>query len=210
MKLYKRPVALTSQGWHTWEEKVRAQFPIQSFFREDVREFFRGIQQRVRTIKWWIIHRIHPKHRYHVIKPKSLTPGYYDFDTRIFHSAFDLLCEYVDTHVIGQEWTQKDIDDEEFGQDILIEQVKNQEEQLALYHWWKNRPEREKMWDCLPELTTKQHMAFMSNRHEESQDPVLIEYRNSMKRMTEYEIEWEKEDQRNFHRLVDIYRSLWY
>jgi len=43
---------------------------------------------------WGLIHRTTKK--YHVVKLRSLTPGYHDTDTRILHSMMDLIVDHVE------------------------------------------------------------------------------------------------------------------
>jgi hypothetical protein len=49
-------------------------------------------------IKWWFLHRFHPKHRYNVVKT-GLKPGYYDPSERIIFSVFSLVAQYYDNNV---------------------------------------------------------------------------------------------------------------
>lgn len=56
---------------------------------------------------WWFIHRIHPNHRYHVIKT-DLKPGYYDPEDRITHAIFTVVCEY---YLDGAPWFDWSCDD---------------------------------------------------------------------------------------------------
>jgi hypothetical protein len=47
---------------------------------------------------WWLRYRL-PPHRYHVIKPKSLKPGYHDQHTQLLHAAFHCIVSYVEENV---------------------------------------------------------------------------------------------------------------
>lgn len=43
---------------------------------------------------WWMMHRLHPKHRYH--KPIcTLKPNYYDPDVRITNTIFEELVDFI-------------------------------------------------------------------------------------------------------------------
>ena len=52
---------------------------------------------------WWVRHRT--VDRYNIVHIKSLKPGYYDTDTRLLHSMFDLLVEFVE-----HEWVSIQFD----------------------------------------------------------------------------------------------------
>lgn len=43
---------------------------------------------------WWVVHRIIPKHRYHVVKT-GLPPGYYDPCVRVLAALFNEMHEFV-------------------------------------------------------------------------------------------------------------------
>lgn len=51
--------------------------------------------ERFDTIKWWLLHRFHPRHRYNVVRT-GLTPGYYDVDILIQTSIITLLKQHFE------------------------------------------------------------------------------------------------------------------
>lgn len=62
----------------------------------------RGWRYRLRRVlrsldnaKWWVVHRFHPKHRYHVIHT-GLEPGWYDRDFLMAHLMVKLLIDFVE------------------------------------------------------------------------------------------------------------------
>jgi hypothetical protein len=76
---------------------------------------------KLSRLKWWILHRFHPKHKYNVIKLK-LEPGYYDWDVRIIHATFELFsewmecneCEYPEGFDEIESWWIRVRDDDDF------------------------------------------------------------------------------------------------
>lgn len=76
-------------------EKIKRWFPVRFWLSETMPNKIQ-LWYRIYWVdpKWWIIHRTID--RYNIIKIKSLKPGYYDYDTRLFHACFDLLVEYVE------------------------------------------------------------------------------------------------------------------
>lgn len=46
---------------------------------------------------WWVLHRVHPKHRYHVLKT-GLPPGYHDPDKQLKYAMFTTVCSHLKEH----------------------------------------------------------------------------------------------------------------
>lgn len=137
-------------GWGEWRTKIKKAHPIQFFFRESVPDFFHGIIFRLRMIKWWVLHRT--THRYHVIKPRSLEPGYHDPDTRIRAAAFDIMSEHAEISLMGDgikgtKWTEEDLEHypEDDGQrQMVLDQIEYESKIIELRNWWvEYRPRRE-------------------------------------------------------------------
>lgn len=104
----------------------------------------------VNDFKWWILHRVHPKYRYHVHKFHRLKPSWHDVDYKMLHACFDFLEEfvegeggldslkyqfsYIETNNQYDSVKDKDSLGEEYynkGKEVYLE-VKD------LYDWWKN------------------------------------------------------------------------
>lgn len=47
----------------------------------------------LRSVLWWVLHRIHPRHRYNVIHT-SLRPGYYDPYIQLRCAIFNVVAEF--------------------------------------------------------------------------------------------------------------------
>jgi hypothetical protein len=81
-------------------------------------------------IKWWILHRIWPSNKYHIVNT-GLPPGYYDADTRLLHSCFSILCDYYEREAPSIDWPGSYQSD---TYDIITE----------IYNYWKvERPKLE-------------------------------------------------------------------
>jgi hypothetical protein len=93
-----------------------------------------NLRHSISEAKWWVLHRLVPKHRYHVVNT-GLRPGYHDIDERILHASMALLCDYVEAE-------GGDVALEEFSAALRASndaprQASNQDEAVAIYRWWK-------------------------------------------------------------------------
>lgn len=175
-------------------------------------------------LKWKIIHRVHPKHRYHVIKPRSLEPGYHDPDIQIQAAAFDTLSEFAESNLMGDGidgtcWTQSDFDyyddPDTWGKESFYEQVEREKKVIELRNWWvvdrKNREQvEEAMWSTL-EIDVPNEWGdhwILNSAYDDT--PEKEEYRQRADRLHEIEEQWKKEDNRKMHELVDLLPFLWY
>jgi hypothetical protein len=96
---------------------------------------------RLNNLKWWILHRFHPRHQYNRIRIPSLKPDYHDPDRRIIHATFDIVSEYADhlrgDGINGTRWHQEEIDNSQWPENLL-EQIEKETKVIALAEWWKN------------------------------------------------------------------------
>jgi hypothetical protein len=94
-----RPVSATATGWVHWRRDMKKDFPIRYFLSETLPNFFRfKVRMRItypfrRLRSYYVSHFVR---QHHIVKIHSLGPGWHDTDARIFHSAFDLLTDFVE------------------------------------------------------------------------------------------------------------------
>lgn len=62
--------------------------------RRSARKLTRNLRWMPRNIYWWFVHRLVPRHKYHVIYT-GLTPGYHDGFDRIVWGSFTILEQHV-------------------------------------------------------------------------------------------------------------------
>lgn len=129
--------AKTMEGWNAWHAKAKAEQPVRYFCTETIPLKWRRFVHRLSDAKWWVLHRIHPRHRYHIVKT-GLSPGYHDKDTLILHACFSLMKRYVEGERGGIaevckyfEWCLDD------GKDTVS--IDHCRELIALYEWWEQR-----------------------------------------------------------------------
>lgn len=221
MKFYKVPA---SAQWHEWEKfwrETKKKFPMQYFFRKTIPNFYRRtIRWPADRLMWAIIHRVHPKHRYHVIKPRSLKPGYSDPDIRIQAAAFDELSVYAETKLMGDgidgtRWTQEDFDyydveDQHWGKKEFYEQVEVEKKIIKLRNWWVvERKQRDALEFNPPEGKPEWGEMWVLNKEYEG-TPEREAYDKYSQNWWKMEDEWKEEDQKKFHELVDLLPFLWY
>lgn len=167
---------------------------------------------RFRDAKWAMLHRFHPKHRYHVLKPRTLKPGYIDPCEMLLHAPFDLFAEFFE-HTTGPNghtlWDYTNIEpDESCGrtQDEIDYRQNLWLTMNELYNWWMERPNRVE--EELPDLP--EEWGFMAIFDDDYRDePIVKEWRVVSDRRTAQDEAWEKEDQDMLHKLIDIRKHLW-
>ena len=158
----------------------------------------------VRRLGWQLAHRLHPSHRYHVVKT-DLRPGYYDVDTLMLETWMKLLRRYVeDEHGGAKEFSawiaqlraNLTEDDLMWWVCASVEQVNMEEEALVIYNWWMG--ERKAAWEALEQAIDA---AYGDWEQKASKAEVAV--------IRELEQNIHDQDQAMLIRLAKIRRSLW-
>lgn len=200
---WKKPYALQWGEWDEWRDDMKARFPVRYFIYETIPDFWDdiwkyGIKGFFHDLKWKILHRYHPKHRYNVVK-LNLEPGYYDPDAQIFEAIFTLLTDFVELNTEKQT----------IAWDADEPHVAAWKEMNELVHWYKEiYPNREEELDKLrpePRVSFKKMMS-----HEHDDDPEMIEYRKYLDMRMEAENQWVKDDEAMLIRAIKLRPFLWY
>lgn len=202
-----KPVALQIGEWEDWEKETRSKYPIRFFIQETLPDFFRDVwnffYRPARRAYWWIMYRVHPKHHYHIIKPRTLTPGYYDQDTLMVHSVMECLVSYFENESdrVGWDW------DEPHSHAY--------KEMVEIYHWWtKLYPKRDEMFvngEPLPELPElPKEWGFMAPINEKYEDePIVKKWKAISKIHVENEEAWHDKTEDMLIRAIKIRSFLW-
>lgn len=202
-----KPYAMSWSGWKKWKKDMKEKYPVRYFIRETLEDWWSrywtwGIVRRFKDIYWWFMHRLHPKHRYHVIDT-GLKPNYYDPDTLIFEGVFKLLCDFV-------EYQKKyDVIDWEADEP----HSKAWKEMCELYDWYKEiRPHREEEFEKRRPEPMRDFGDFFND--EEDIDPEKKrkrdEYSKYLREYTDAEASWYKEDEDQLIRIIKLREYLWY
>ena len=188
---------------------------IDSRDNRDVVSFFNRLVFCIRNVYWWIRHSI--TNNYRVIKIRSLKPGYYDVDTRLFHGAFDLLVEFCEVELAHMEmfkvkvpwWKSRRAYQKAHAEELVMkyfdwaENYKDEndptqghpkaqyhKELRELYVWWKHtRPAR---------LDPTKY--WSANRKSDSQ---------ALQKSMAMDAAYEDEDTKQFIRLVNSRAAMW-
>lgn len=181
---------------------------------------YRVIKPVVYDFKWWFLHRYWPSHRYNIVRT-GLPPVYWDFDTRMLHACFSLLCDYVECHGGLLELTR-------WGNELLAgcdpngpstaEQGKKEIEAAHLYRWWKT--DRPALKQEIKDLSKKLYgndglikMRFEPINDGSQMSRVEFDKRGNAELLQQKFSLLEKrlwdEDKAMLHRLMDIREGLW-
>lgn len=107
----------------------------------------RIIKRRLRDVGWWFKYRLHPRHRYHVVKFGP--PGWYDRDHAMFLCCFKLLDEFVTGELDNPDSVKTDWQ-------ATPEHRHAIQEIRSLHFWWRHQRDAEcterdslfsQMWD---------------------------------------------------------------
>lgn len=175
---------------------------------------------KIRNLYWWLMHRIHPRYRYHIVRT-GLTPNYYDEDTLILHSCMALLERYINSFGGVKELEQFNVElrspDKDGQEEVLCHQADRQQEAIEIYLWFKyKKPIDERLRDGLINRLFGEGR-FTSVPCEESpdlfrrmvfrkfdKDEVLLK-----KELDALEEKIQNDEQQMLHRLIDIRNGLW-
>ena len=138
------------------------------------------------------------------LKIHTLEKGWCDKDEVLLHAAFQLLIDFIE-----KEKPETIID---WNADEL--QKKTWKEIKLLYNWWKKeRPARKSpLEDKRLKHPPWKFKKIPGSDLREMVEPDKKKYANYYRALEEHwklEQKWEKEDQRNLHRLINIRKFLW-
>lgn len=149
----------------------------------------------------WVAHRTFDK--FNIVKIRTLTPGYYDQDTRLLHASFELLIDHLEEESVMFSSTHKgqatrdlilkhldwemSLDDPETPEDERSPfQAGAAKVKKELYLWWtEGRPNRIEPWQDVVNGQLKGRDAL------------------------DIEIEFYEEDNRMLRKLIDVRATMW-
>ncbi len=138
------------------------------------------------------------------LKIHTLKSGWCDRDEILLHADFQILVDFVEREhpATVADWNHDAIHRRAWR------------EISSLYRWWKKqRPARKSPLDnkklkMMPFKLRKMLETNLSELVQPSREKYALYYR-ALRRDSELQKKWFKEDQRNLHRLIDIREFLW-
>ncbi|MBF0546713.1 MAG: hypothetical protein HQM08_19860 [Candidatus Riflebacteria bacterium] len=139
-----------------------------------------------------------------ILKIHTLEKGWWDKDHIMLHAVFQLLSDFME-----QEKPDKIVD---WSFDSKHKHA--WKEIRSLYRWWTRvRPTRKDPLDDKnlkkPPIRWKKISRSDNRKLVDYDKKIFAEYDAALKKHFQLERKWEKEDQRNLHRLIEIREFLW-
>jgi hypothetical protein len=91
------PLAASWEEWDNIRELQKKNQPIAFFIFQTLPTVFSRVKSTIENCGYWVKYRMINKHKYHLINTK-LSPGYYDYDTRILFGVFSMFVEFIEEH----------------------------------------------------------------------------------------------------------------
>jgi hypothetical protein len=226
------PVTTTMEGWEKFDARFRAEAPFRYFLTKTLRKrIFLPVSIRSEKMARWLMYRIIPRHRYHLVDIQ-LKPGYYEPPVVMLNAMFSILVDFVE---ISKGWRQLSTGPDEmypgwfsrkFGKQRYPEQgIKYLEweasldldpacyypeqavlarEVLCLYKWWKNKESLEPSYDSVPDIDFRKQFNPSYRK-----TPEYAAYALAMDEFNAKRELFEKEQEEMFLRLATIRGQLW-
>jgi hypothetical protein len=138
------------------------------------------------------------------LKINTLEKGWGDKDEVLLHAAFQLLKDFIEREKPDKivDWNANELHRKAWKEIVL------------LYNWWKKeRPARKSPLEDKrikhPPLKFEKIPGSDLRKRIEPDKKKYTNYYCALEEHWKLEQKWEKEDQRNLHRLIDIRKFLW-
>ena len=153
------------------------------------------------------MHRFVKKHQYNIIQPRTLVPGYYNTETRLIHSMFELVVSFVDDGFDNVDWYNKEWNDN-YPTDKkkpceIAEEIKE------LYNWWVEVYPNRKLPAAPkePEHNCDNFMMIFSHKYKD--DPYRKLFSQWSAEVTSIEESWASEDTEMMIKVIELRRDMW-
>jgi hypothetical protein len=212
-------IAGTIKEFKDWDSKMKAEHPI--LFKLDAivyRVTFNCIyvpKQRLSDVLYWFRYRLIPRHRHHVVAPRTVKPGYIDPREMLLHCNFHIFAEFMtyqlsdDCRVLWYYPELDEIEDSSTIEDYEHKVTRNAtwNTMMELYNWWSiERPARsEQEYPDLPD-----EWGFLATLNEDyDNEPLMQQWCAVSAANQQLELEWDEQDQLMLHKLIDIRQYMW-
>lgn len=194
-----------SDGWTVFEKEIKKRFPIQSFFRITIGDFFGGIQMNIKSWRSNIRNFIKPNHpRFRKAYPRHT---YQDLDVSIPGVIFALFLDFWHDEVYpdsvvdwGIDWETKTYTEEELGYGLK----EFNESHNEVYNWMKKTADdiENKLPALIEEYTELLNKSLESTRTKEQKKFYNEQYEA-------LGVEIEAEETRIMKEIIDKRSYLW-
>ena len=93
-----KPYAATWEEWDIWNKNSKEKYPFEYFLLETIPDkwnnFTKFFTHPINDFRFYVRSRFFDK--YHLVNTGLKPGGYYEVDTRLIHSAFNLLVDYIE------------------------------------------------------------------------------------------------------------------
>ncbi|VAW62344.1 hypothetical protein MNBD_GAMMA08-1812 [hydrothermal vent metagenome] len=197
---------MTLEEFDEWDKVHKTKYPILFFLQETVPEniskfFIYTIGNTFDKIRWGATYRLFKQHQYHVIRPRTLKPSYYDQDTRIFHAVMECFISYYENNIDEFDAIEYPPGDE--MSKVHIEMVE-------IAAWWMYKyPERKSMFVDgtplldLPNLPPEWGDLAMLRR-EYADEPEMKEWVTISHQHSENKAAWYEKENEILKRIIEI------
>lgn len=227
------PNAATHAKWEEWRINAVRDHPILYFLNWRLPIILSVAYRRYVTDPiWWIKYRIHPDHKYHIVRT-GLSPNYYDTDTIMLHAIMTMVVDFVEIENKGH-WMEsvlaakqdniKRSNIEKAGKEETWEDDLMPQHQIDCiiacddaHVWWTKRvPKREEEEVDIVSGSETEMMMFFGNgddhddKMKEHKDyPKFVAWRKKCEEHREQEAEWRKQETEMLQRIVAVRGSMW-
>lgn len=154
----------------------------------------------LRRMRWWILHRIHPKHRYHILKMRE--PGYGDPRHYMIFGVMRIVERYVDElhtcYDIDRKLSDTEVIDLAIESNLNDEMAQEHFENPEDAHWVKHYRELKDLWEWWIEV--RDDVDIDIDFEFERQDGTMITKDSPI---------WVDEVDRRLHQAVSLRRGMW-
>ena len=240
-----KPNSGTMEEWDEWEEKAKKHklaYWVTEVALDKVQDIVNSPSDLLNNIRYYYKNRWSDK--LHYLQTRLPKGKYHELDTRLLHGMFESLVDFIEiekawisvmfdtearTKYLGvyRTWWKRwsSFRSPEAGIAHLLwettieedspSQAKAAREQLALYNWWKARPNRPEPWDAsglnavFKLYNEKYDQNWLLSRKSKITPAERLIYDEASRRLEQIEQAYNDEDEAMMIRLIMIRKYLW-
>ena len=208
-----KPKSATIEQWQEWKTYSKKEHPVKYFLQESIPRKISYIKYYLHRKKWEFLHRFHPSHRYHVIKPSTLEPGWHDTDKMLLHTVMHLLSRFLKEELPNSHSCTTlaeyidGVDPSDFQYKALVKQGTEAEavfkEMHSILEWWENEwPNRDRFDIRGNEMPNYPCRKWFSQISREEKREIVLNHANC-------EEEWRLKENEMMKKVIDLRHYMW-